>query len=148
MEYDAERQPPERAIAPNVTCVVVDDHPAVLGTVADLIAQSGFSVVGRARTAAEAKLKIEKRAPTLAIVDLRLPDGSGLDLTRELRRATPTTAVILYTSDAQAWLVPEALAAGARGIVLKGSPLSDLVRALETVASGGTYIDPALTLPD
>jgi DNA-binding NarL/FixJ family response regulator len=143
-----EADPPGRATAPNVTCIVVDDHPVVLGTVADLIAQSGFTVIGRARTAVEGRMKIERRQPTVAVVDLRLTDGSGLDLTRELQRVAPATAVILYASDAPEPLVSEALAAGARGIVLKGEPLSDLVRALETVSSGGTYIDPRLSVAD
>jgi two-component system, NarL family, response regulator DevR len=141
---DAQRQRFERVPAPDVTCVVVDDHPAVLGTVCDLIASSGFNVVGRARTVAEGKTKIERREPTIAIVDVRLPDGSGTDLTRELKQSAPTTGVIIYTSLGDPSLVAEALDAGARGYVLKDSPLSDLVRALETVASGETYVDPAL----
>ena len=142
---DAQRQGPGRASGPHATCVVVDDHPAVLGTVGDLLEQSGFSVVGRARTAAEGTEKIERRAPTVAVVDVQLPDGSGIELARALRSTAPQTNVILYTGCGHESLVSEALEAGARGIVLKGAPLADLVRAIETVASGGTYFDPALS---
>jgi two-component system, NarL family, response regulator DevR len=141
---DAQRHEFERAPAPDVTCVVVDDHPAVLGTVCDLIASSGFNVVGRARTVAEGRAKIERRVPTIAILDLRLPDGSGTALSRELKESAHATRVIIYTSLDDPSLVAEAFAAGARAYVLKDSPLSTLVRALETVASGGTYVDPAL----
>jgi DNA-binding NarL/FixJ family response regulator len=141
---DAQRHRPGRTPAPHATCVVVDDHPAVLGTVADLLEASGFSVVGRARTAAEGKEKIERRAPTVAVVDVCLPDTSGIDLARELRETVPETAVILYTGSGDTSLVLDAFDAGARGIVLKDASLADLVRAVETVARGETYVDPTL----
>jgi two-component system, NarL family, response regulator DevR len=141
---DAQRQRFERLPAPDVSCVVVDDHPAVLGTVCDVIASSGFNVVGRARTLAEGKRKIERRRPTIAILDVRLPDGCGIDLARELKQTAPATGVVIYTSLGDPSLVSKALEAGVRGFVVKDSPLSGLVRALETAASGGTYVDPAV----
>lgn len=133
-----------RASAPHATCIVVDDHPVVLGAVCDALAASGFSVVGRARTAAEGKTKIERRIPTVAVIDVRLRDGNGIDLTRELRRSVPETRIILYTGDGDAALLAEAFGAGARGVVLKNASLSDLVRAVETVVRGETYVDPAV----
>jgi DNA-binding NarL/FixJ family response regulator len=115
-----------------------------MGTVCDVLAESGFNVVGRARSAAEGKAKIERRLPTVAIVDILLSDGSGIDLTRELRRSAAQTSVILYIDHGDGALLSEALQAGARGVVLKDAPLTNLVRAIETVASGETYVDPGL----
>lgn len=142
---DAQRQRTGRATAPHATCVVVDDHPAVLGTVGDVLEQSGFSVVGRARTSAEGREKIGRRRPTVAVIEVQLPDGSGIDLARELRRSFPQTNVVLYGGSADAALLSEALDAGARGVVLKDASLAELVRAVERAVSGETYVDPALS---
>jgi DNA-binding NarL/FixJ family response regulator len=73
-----------------------------------------------------------------------MPRLSGLELTRRLERVAPKTAVVLYTAYGDRALITEAIDAGVRGFVLKEAPLSDLVRAVELVASGGTYVDPVL----
>lgn len=73
-----------------------------------------------------------------------MPKLSGIEVTRELARVSSPTAVILYTGNSDQALLADAVDAGARGYVLKEAPLSDLVRALETVAAGGTFVDPVL----
>ena len=84
------------------------------------------------------------RKPTVALVDLRMPRLSGIELARRATRSTPDTAIILYTAHGERALLTEALAAGARGFLLKEAPLSDLVRAVEMAAGGQTYVDPGL----
>jgi DNA-binding NarL/FixJ family response regulator len=132
------------AISAAVTCVVADDHPAVLAAVAAFFEDSGIEIVGKAREGAEALELIQARKPQVALLDVRMPRMSGIEIARQSMRTTPETAILLYTGDAEPALVVEALDAGARGFVLKEAPLPDLVRAVETVAEGKTYVDPVL----
>jgi DNA-binding NarL/FixJ family response regulator len=127
-----------------ITCVVADDHPAVLEAVAEFLVQGGIEVIARARDGAEALEKIEQRKPKLALVDVRMPKLGGIELTRRAQRSTPDTAILLYTGYGDRALLTEALDAGVRGFVLKEAPMDDLLRALQLVATGGTYVDPVL----
>ena len=127
-----------------VTCVVADDHPAVLEAVAEFLTQSGIEVVGRARDGEEALEKIEQRKPNVALVDVRMPKLAGIELARRASRLAPDTAIVLYTGYSDRAQLTEALDAGVRGFVLKEAPMDDLIRALLSVASGGTYVDPVL----
>ena len=127
-----------------VTCIVADDHPAMVEAVCEVLAQHGIEVVGRARDGQEALAKIETSKPTVALVDLRMPRLSGIELARRASVSVPETSVILYTAYGERALLTEALDAGARGFVLKEAPLDDLVRAVEIVAQGGIYVDPVL----
>ncbi len=126
------------------TCVVADDHPPVLETVARYLEASGFRVVGRARDGAEAIELVETQRPDLALLDLRMPQLGGADAVRRVARTTPQCAAVVYSGFADGAQLTEALDAGARGFVLKEAPLEALVHALETVRGGGMYIDPAL----
>jgi DNA-binding NarL/FixJ family response regulator len=127
-----------------ITCLVADDHPAMVEAVCDVLIEHGVEIVGRARDGEEALAKIETRHPNAALVDLRMPRLSGIELTRRAAASSPETAVILYTAYGERALLTEAMDAGARGFVLKEAPLADLVRAVEIVARGGTYVDPVL----
>jgi DNA-binding NarL/FixJ family response regulator len=127
-----------------VTCVVADDHPAVLEAVAEFLALGGIDVVGRARDGEEALELIAERKPKVALVDVRMPKVGGIELTRRAKRAAPDTAVVLYTGYADRALLTEALDAGVAGFVLKEAPMDDLLRALEAVAAGIVYVDPVL----
>ncbi len=112
--------------------------------ICEVLAEHGIEVSGRARDGDEALTKIEARKPDVAVVDLRMPRLSGVEIARRTVRSTPDTGIILYTAYGERALLTEALDAGARGFVLKEAPLDDLVRAIETVARGGTYVDPVL----
>jgi DNA-binding NarL/FixJ family response regulator len=112
--------------------------------VCEILAEHGIEVTGRARDGDEALAKIEARKPDVAVVDLRMPRASGVEIARRAARSSPETGVILYTAYGERALLTEALDAGARGFVLKEAPLDDLVRAVEIVAGGGTYVDPVL----
>ena len=128
----------------NISCVVADDHPAVLEAVAEFLIQGGVDVVGRASDGEEALDRIEKRKPRVALVDVRMPRLGGIELTRRAKRAAPSTSVLLYTGYGDRALLTEALDAGVAGFVLKGAPMDDLLRAVQAVANGGTYVDPVL----
>jgi DNA-binding NarL/FixJ family response regulator len=127
-----------------VSCIVADDHPAMVEAVVDVLAENGVTVVGRARDGEEALAKIETRKPDVALVDVRMPRLSGIELARRIATVSPDTAVVLYTAYGDRALLTEALDAGVRGFVLKEAPLVDLARAVTLVAQGGTYVDPVL----
>ncbi len=129
---------------PSITCVVADDHPAVLEAVAEFLAQGGIEVIARARDGEEALERIEQRKPQVALVDVRMPKLGGIELTRRAQRSTPDTSILLYTGYGDRALLTEALDAGVRGFVLKEAPMDDLLRAVQSVAAGGTYVDPVL----
>jgi DNA-binding NarL/FixJ family response regulator len=127
-----------------VSSLVADDHPAVLEAVSDYLESAGIRVAGRARDGEEALAKIESLRPRVALVDLRMPKVGGIELARRVSRTHPDTSVIVYTGYGDRAQLTEALDAGARGFVLKEAPLDDLVRAIESVARGDTYVDPVL----
>jgi len=124
--------------------IVADDHPAMVEAICDTLAEEGLEIVGRAVDGEEALAKIEKRGPAVAVIDLRMPRISGIEAARRLARTAPDTAVVLYTAYGDRALLTEAIDAGARGFVLKEAPLADLVRAVQLVAGGGSYVDPVL----
>jgi DNA-binding NarL/FixJ family response regulator len=124
---------------------VADDHPALVAVVEALLEEHGYDVVGHAKTGPDAVELARTLRPPLALVDLRMPGSSGLDLVRALVAASPETCVVVYTAEADAKLAAEVIAAGARGIVLKEAPLVDVMRALEAVCRGLKWIDPALS---
>ncbi len=127
-----------------ITCLVADDHPAMIEAVCDVLEAHGIEIAGRARDGDEAMQKITARRPTVALIDLRMPHLSGIEVARQTKTASPDTAVIVYTAYGERALLTEALDAGVRGFLLKEAPLSDLVRAVEMVAAGQPYVDPAL----
>ena len=125
----------------SISCVVADDHPAVLESLARVLVDAGYDVVGQARDGETAASEIAEHEPTVAILDMRIPGLNGVAITRRVR---DKTGVIIYTGFSDSSLLLEALDVGVRGFVLKEAPLEDLLRAIETVAAGGVYIDPVL----
>ncbi|MDX6407985.1 MAG: hypothetical protein QOE13_1056 [Gaiellaceae bacterium] len=124
--------------------MVADDHPAVLRSVCDVLIDAGIDVVARASNGEEAATKIEATRPTVAVIDVRMPRLTGIEIAARVSRAVPETAVILYTAYGDRALLSEALDAGVRGFVLKEAPLQDLIRAVSMVAGGAVYVDPVL----
>ena len=124
--------------------VLIDDHEALRGGLEIMLTQAGMDVVGAAGNMAAGVDLVDHVDPDVAIVDIRLPDGNGIDLTRHLLLARPDLAVILYTGDAEAELLYEGLDSGARGYVLKAGSIDELVGAIRQVAAGGSYVDPRL----
>jgi DNA-binding NarL/FixJ family response regulator len=127
-----------------ISCVVADDHPAVLEAISEYLALSGIEVLGRAADGEQALTLIVERKPKVALVDVRMPRLGGVELVRRARRAARSTSVLLYTGYGDSALLTEALDAGVGGFVLKEAPLEELVRAVRSVAAGGVYVDPVL----
>lgn len=103
-----------------------------------------IEVVGHCSDGARAHHLILETRPDVAVLDIRMPLLSGIEIARKLSDTATSTQVILYTAEAERGLVLEALDIGVRGFLLKEAPLDDLVRALRIVAAGQSYIDPAL----
>jgi len=116
----------------------------MVAAVCDVLEEHGVEIAGRAHDGEEALAKIEARRPTVALVDLRMPRLSGIEVARRCARSTPETAIVLYTAYGERALLTEALDAGAKGFLLKEAPISDVIRAVEMVAAGQTYVDPGL----
>ncbi len=126
--------------------LIVDDHEVVRqGLVALLDRRAGFSVVAEAGTVAEAIAEARRHQPDIVVMDVRLPDGSGVEACREIRSELPETRVVMLTSYPDEEAVLSAIVAGASGYLLKQIRARDLVAALETVGRGGSLLDPAVT---
>jgi len=126
--------------------LVVDDHEVVRqGLVAVLDRREGFQVVAEAGTVAEAIEQARRHQPEIVIMDVRLPDGSGIEACREIRAEFPTTRVVMLTSYPDEEAVLSAIVAGASGYLLKQIRARDLVSALESVGRGESLLDPAVT---
>ena len=126
--------------------LVVDDHEVVRGgLVALLERRAAFSVVAQVGTVAEAIEAARTYRPDLVIMDIRLPDGSGIEATREIRAENPAIRVLMLTSYPDEEAVFAAIIAGASGYLLKNIRARDLVTALEAVGRGESLLDPAVT---
>jgi DNA-binding NarL/FixJ family response regulator len=123
---------------------IVDDHEALRQGLEALLATDDLEVVGSAGNAAAALDLLEHAQPDVALVDIGLPDGSGIELARQLLARQPELGIVLYTGQADAELLFEGLDSGARGYALKAGPMRELMAAIVKVAAGGTYIDPRL----
>jgi DNA-binding NarL/FixJ family response regulator len=126
--------------------LVVDDHEVVRqGLVALLDRREGFEVVAQAATVTESIALAGRYEPDLVIMDVRLPDGSGIEACREIRATRPETRVVMLTSYPDEEAVLSAIIAGASGYLLKQIRGRDLVSALEAVGRGESLLDPAVT---
>lgn len=126
--------------------LVVDDHEVVRqGLVALLGRREEFQVVAQAGTVAEALAAQKRFIPDVVVMDVRLPDGSGIEACREIRGEFPETRVVMLTSYPDEEAVLSAIIAGASGYLLKQVRGRDLVAALESVGRGDSLLDPAVT---
>jgi two-component system, NarL family, response regulator DevR len=126
--------------------LVVDDHEVVRqGLVALLERRPGFQVVAEAGTVAEAVEQADRFEPDIVVMDVRLPDGSGIEACREIRAHRPATRVLMLTSFPDEEAVLSAIVAGASGYLLTQIRARDLVAALEAVGRGESLLDPAVT---
>ena len=119
--------------------LLVDDHPMVLAGLRSVLhGHEGLEVVGEAATAAEAVAMAVKTRPDVVLMDLRLPDGSGVDACREILSALPQTRVLFLTSYAEDVARVSTVLAGAAGFLLKEIAHDELVRAIHAAAEGRT----------
>jgi two-component system response regulator DevR len=125
---------------------LLDDHEVVRRGLRDLLeAEPDMTVVGEAATAGQALARGPALRPDVAVLDVRLPDGDGVTVCRELRARMPDLACLMLTSFDDDDALLDAIMAGAAGYVLKQIQGSDLVAAVRTIASGQSMLDPATT---
>ena len=139
--------PHESAAKPApVRVFLLDDHEVVRRGIKDLLEVEGeFEVIGEASTAAEALARVPAAKPQVAVLDVRLPDGDGVTVCRDLRSRMPELSCLMLTSFSDDEALFDAIMAGASGYLLKQVSGMDLVGAVRTVAAGGSLIDPKLT---
>jgi two-component system response regulator DevR len=126
--------------------VLVDDHEVVRNGIKALLQETpDVSVVGEAGTVKDAIERAEWARPDVVIMDVRLPDGSGIEATREIRARLPNTQVLMLTTFSDDEALFASIMAGAAGYVLKQIKGADLVRAVRTVGRGESLLDPAVT---
>src|SRR3954447_3341088 len=124
--------------------VLIEDHPALREGLELLLGRAGIEVLATAGTVAEGERLIKRHAPDVALIDIRLGDDSGIELTARLIDEDPDRRIVLYTGSSEIDLLISGLDSGARGYALKDGTQSELTTALTTVAEGGTYVDPRL----
>jgi len=138
-DHTAQRADPVRIL-------IADDHEVVrIGLASLLDRQPGFSVVGEAGSGDEAVRLARQSRPDVVVMDIRMPNGSGIDACRTITSELAGTPVIMLTSYADADALFAAIDAGASGYVLKRVGSTELVDAVRTVAGGGSLLDPAVT---
>jgi DNA-binding NarL/FixJ family response regulator len=125
---------------------LLDDHEIVRRGLRELLeAEDDLEVVGEAGTAEEAQRRIPVAAPDVAVLDVRLPDGSGIEVCREIRSRNPEIACVMLTSFADDEAVYAAILAGAAGYLLKQIRGDDLIDGIRRVGRGESLLDPAVT---
>ncbi len=138
---------PAATVAP-IRILIADDHEVVrIGLASLLDAQEGFEVVAQAATGQEATRLARRHRPDVVVMDIRMPNGSGIDACRAITGDAAGIPVIMLTSHADSDALFEAIEAGASGYVLKRIGSDELVEAVRTVAGGGSLLDPGVTRP-
>jgi DNA-binding NarL/FixJ family response regulator len=129
-----------------IRILIVDDHPIMrVGIAAIINAQPGMQVVGQAGTAGEAVRLFEVLRPDLTLMDLRLPDRSGVEAIRSIRAISPKAKIVVLTTYEGDEDIHQALNAGARGYLIKGMPHDALAKALQRVHAGQRYLPQVVT---
>jgi DNA-binding NarL/FixJ family response regulator len=130
---------------PQITVFLLDDHEVVRRGLRDLLAgEPDITVVGEAGTVASALARVPDLRPRVAVLDVRLPDGDGVSVCRDIRSALPATVCLMLTSYDDDQALFRAVMAGAAGYVLKETAGPDLVSAVRIVASGGSMLDASM----
>ena len=124
--------------------VLIEDHQALREGLELLLARDGIEVLGTAGNASDGRVLVETFAPDVSLIDIRLGEDSGIELTGQLIDADPTRRIVLYTGSSEIELLIKGLDSGALGYALKEGTQSELRTAITTVADGGTYVDPRL----
>ncbi|MGW6284359.1 response regulator [Streptomyces sp. NPDC055107] len=129
-----------------ITVFLLDDHEVVRRGVHELLSvEADIEVVGEAGTAADALVRIPATRPDVAVLDVRLPDGSGVEVCREVRSQDENIKCLMLTSYADDEALFDAIMAGASGYVLKAIRGNELLNAVRDVAAGKSLLDPVAT---
>ena len=128
-----------------ITVLIADDHEVVReGLRLALLRSPHIRVVGEAPDGETAVALAERRKPDVVIMDLRMPQMDGIEATEEIASRAPDTRVLVFTAYSERALLQRGLESGARGYILKEAPHETLLRAIEKVAAGETFVDPGL----
>jgi DNA-binding NarL/FixJ family response regulator len=128
-----------------IRVALADDHPVVLAGIKALLQEAPeITLIGEATTGSAALQMIRDHLPDVAIIDISMPDLNGIDLATQLAQTCPKVKILALTVHEDRAYIQPLLRAGARGYLLKRSAAEDLVRAIRAIASGGTYLDPAI----
>jgi DNA-binding NarL/FixJ family response regulator len=127
-------------------CLAVDDHPTVRqGLCLMLHGTDDLEMVGTVENGEEALEAVERLDPDVVIMDVRLPGIDGISAVKRIQQADAGVKTVVFSAYGDKRLLSDAIAAGARGYVMKGSPPEDLLRAIRTVTSGKAFVDPSLS---
>ncbi|HKP17527.1 MAG TPA: response regulator transcription factor [Gaiellaceae bacterium] len=128
-----------------ISVLIVDDHEVVReGLRLSLSRAPHIRVIGEAGDGAGAVDLVDRRKPDVVVMDVRMPGMNGLEATKEITTRAPGTAVLIFTAFSERSLLARGLESGAKGYILKEAPHETLLRAIERVAKGEGYVDPAL----
>jgi two-component system, NarL family, response regulator DevR len=128
------------------TCLAVDDHPAVRHGLGLMIGDAeDLELVGHVHNGEEVLEAIERLRPEVVIMDVRLPGIDGISTVKRIAQSCPGVHTVMFSAYGDKRLLSDAIAAGARGYVMKGSPPEDLLRAIRTVVAGKPFVDPSLS---
>jgi DNA-binding NarL/FixJ family response regulator len=128
----------------DISCVVADDHPILLNAVCLVLTKHGVRVTGTADKGVDALELIRETSPTVALIDLKMPGISGVEIARSLSTDGSKTAIILYTGYGNSHHLSESIAAGAMGFITKDAAVEEVLLAIDMVSAGKRYIEPTL----
>jgi DNA-binding NarL/FixJ family response regulator len=127
-------------------CLAVDDHPVVRQGLTLLCkGNDEIELVGTVKTGEEAVEAIAELQPQVVIMDVRLPGIDGVSAVKKIHQAAPNVEIVMFSAYGDKRLLSDAIQAGAKGYVMKGSPPEDLLRAIRTVTTGKPFVDPSLS---
>jgi DNA-binding NarL/FixJ family response regulator len=127
-------------------CLAVDDHPSVRQGLGLMFgSEEDLELIGTAETGEDALEVIEREQPEVVIMDVRLPGIDGISALKRISQVAPSVKTVVFSAYGDKRLLSDAISAGARGYVMKGSPPEDLLRAVRAVTSGKPFVDPSLS---
>ena len=128
------------------TCLAVDDHPTVRQGLGHMFGDTeDLELVGYVQTGEEVVEAVKRLQPKVVIMDVRLPGIDGISAVKRIAESCPGVQMVMFSAYGDKRLLSDAIAAGARGYVMKGSPPEDLLRAIRTVVTGKPFVDPSLS---
>jgi DNA-binding NarL/FixJ family response regulator len=133
-------------VATGTRCLVVDDHSVLAEGLHILFGDADdLELVGTVHSGEEAIEAVRRLQPEVVLMDVRLPGIDGVSAVKRIHQVAPSVQFVMFTAYGDKRLLSDAIAAGARGYVMKGSPPADLLRAIRTVAGGKAFVDPSLS---
>jgi DNA-binding NarL/FixJ family response regulator len=128
------------------TCLAVDDHPTVRQGLGHLFGDTpDLALVGEVQRGEDVLAAVQRLRPEVVIMDVRLPGIDGISAVKLIAEASPSVQTVMFSAYGDKRLLSDAIAAGASGYVMKGSPPEDLLRAIRTVVDGKPFVDPSLS---